>query len=308
MLKRIILPLCLGLLLPAMTLAAAMNKPVPQPSATQVISRTVALPSNSQNIQIRGRMNVKILAGLPDHDLRIIGAPNAVKHVRARFEGNNVEISTPLVLFGRFAKPLTVIIRTTQVYSLSFHGDGDLEGIDLNSPHLKLDLRNDGQVNLSAKRMGLNELVAKGPTQVVLRGVDSKHFTAQIAGDTQVVLRGEVVLQRLELKGNARFDAQWVHGSHVNVIAGGQAQAQLAGNVGTLEMTVRQQAGVNARYLRTQRNYIKTYNEATARIQTSNHQYALARDASNIYYFKTPFFKASMMAGWGSVLDFNGMT
>lgn len=308
MLMRFILLLCGGLLLPVVSLGGSFDKPSPvQTSSLQLSSRTVDLPSNAQRFRFHGRMNVKILAGLPEHDMRIIGSPLAVSGLQTRVEGNIVDMSASPVLLSKFATPLTVIIRTSNVYSLSFNGNGDLEGVDLNTPHLELKLHNQGKVNLAAANMGLTELQAQGPSQVVLRGVNSKHFSAQIGGNTCVVLRGEVALQQLTLDDAAKFDAQWVQGYKLKLLAAGQSQVQLAGTVGTLEMTVRNQATVNARYLRTLENYVKTYNQATVMIQTSKHQYTLARDTSNIYYFKSPFFKADMMASWGSVLDFNGM-
>lgn len=318
MIKRLILSLLIvfgSFTIPPVEAGAIANYARPS-SSDQTSSRVVALPvSNDQTssrvialpdiqiIHLNGKMDVKIISGLTDHDVRFIGGRSAVSQVQTRIHGRQLELIAP-----RYTRePFTVIIRVAQLYELAFVGKGDLEAIDMDTPQLKLNLQNQGNVKLSAQHMGVNALIATGSGSITLSGVDSQQFVANITGTKKVILTGKVAVQNLKLSGKTWFSAQWVQGSYCKVAATGYAQAQLAGKVGTFEMTLRQGAKVDAQYLRANDTYIKTYDFALAMVQTSRHQYTLARDSSNIYYYKTPFFQADLMSGAGSVLDFDGM-
>lgn len=256
-------------------------------------------------VVIKGPMDVNVISGIPENDVRLIGRTQDMNRVKTKVEKNTLTIT---MRSSSAAKPrLLVVIRARNIYDMRYSGSGHVEAIGLNSPWFNADLNATGKVDLSGKHLYLSQLDLHGSGDINLHNVHSKNLMIISKGSDRVTLSGEVDVNKIRMDGTSCVKILWVKSSVLEIRGKGKSYLELAGNIGTLDVILRDQAYFNGRYLRTHFAYVKTYDSSRADLQVTKVQNTLASQSSNIYYYKTPKYVGTHMDDSGAVLDLDGM-
>lgn len=293
------LTITLACLLMLVTLNACKTTNLTAQDARQITA------GHFDKVVVDGPMDVDLIGGIPENDVRLIGTKNDIYRVRAKVENETLYLT---MLSGTLSKQrLLAVVRAPTLYQLSFKGDGRLKAIGLDAPWFNADIISHGQVDLSGKQLRLSQLNLKGSAIISLHNVTSRDLSIESTGSDKVNISGTVNLSKIRMAGTSQVKILWIDSPDLQVRSKGQSYLDLAGTVGTLDVMLRGQSRFNGRYLRSKYAYVKTYDSSRADLQVTRVQNALASQASNIYYYKDPEFQGTHMAQAGSVLDMDGM-
>ena len=302
--RLLLLLLCVTLLVSgcySRSQAVALNKQkkaaVLNARVVQTATRTI--PSFSA-VQIKGRIDVSVHSGYKTPQVILRGDPRDLRKVITKVSNDT--------LFVKVAKGypkhgfVKAEIRGRYLNYLAYKGSGKLTGTKLKSNDLELDIDNDGIANLGGYLM-LRKLTARGKGLTKISGVHSNYLSVMIGGQAQVEMKGKTNLRELGINGSGRFNMYWVKGPLLKLRAHGNSTVQLAGVVEKLDVELYDTAHFEGRYLRANRAFVKTFDEAVAKISALKRQHTLASDHSDIYFYSLADMRTDCMAYDGSVLD-----
>lgn len=268
------------------------------PRIMTAVQNRPSLPFNK--VALKGSINVSLHTGYRKSAIILRGDSRDIANLKTVMEKG--------VLFIGFARnyrqngAVSVEIRTNHLNGFRYEGMGTIVGKNIHSGLLNLYIDNPGQTSLAGSLV-LHKLIAKGGGIIRIRDVRTQDFKLSIANKTKVQLAGVMMINNLDLEGEGYLSMYWVKSRMLTICARGGAYLQLAGLVDKLDVELWDNAHYNGRYLRAKNAFVKTHNHAIADLSAVKHQHTLAKDASDIYFYKIPDTSADFMAHQGSVLD-----
>lgn len=277
-----------------------------------VFAKSIQSPINNvQHIVANGHMDI-IIASARTPSLRIAQDGTAADEVYAHVQNHTLFLCTGNSCTYR-GKCLgcsshhkldrsTVYLRLPILNSLDFAGKGKVVARKVKSHGLRLNLHNCGSTWISGDAIPLRSLNNSGCGPVTIAHVKSPSVDIHLAGASVINIRGIIDLKHLAYSGNGSLNIYWLDSDHVKVDGKGSAQAFIAGVAKEAHIDLSQHAYLDARYLRSKEDVIKTRDYSRADVTPLHVLNALAVDHSNIYYYKDPISVNTYMRGYGSVL------
>lgn len=268
------------------------------------VSRIIKLNRFSRLVT-NDAIDVEVIAGSRQRMIRIIGAQRDVNNVSVQYRRHKLTVGMKekAQLKGR----VVAIIHAGQLSEITHNGSGKLSVIDVTGPLAHITVNADGPTNVSGRRIALHQLNTNGRGTVKITGLYANNLIIKGKGNNLLELRGRLGTSNISLAGG-KLSCYWIDSLHMHVNASSNTVLQLAGRVKLFEANLTDAAHLNARYLRAQRVFVKTYKTSLAELQVTDSQNTLASDSSNIYFYKNAKFHGDFMASSGAVLNMNGMS
>lgn len=251
-------------------------------------------------VNIQGQINVNLHTGYKKPQVLLSGDPRDLVQVKTEIKNSTLY----LTIGGGFPKhgAVSADVRGRYLNQIRYNGAGYLTGNQLHTSMVDMYLSNKGTTKLGGS-IGLRTLHITGSGYTQINGISSRNVDLVFKGDPKVQLRGMANIRKLNMDGSGWLSLYWVKSDWLTIRAKSSSQIQLAGVANRLDVELWDKAQFKGRYLRAQRSFVKTHNQALAEISSVNHQSSLASDASDIYYYNLPNTRADFMAFNGSVLD-----
>lgn len=253
--------------------------------------------SGFQGVVIHGLVNVRWTTG-SHYSVRVTGDTETLQHTSAVIRSGALHLQ-----IQSQKRPITLTMVTPRLSYFTYRGAGDIKANLRQSAPLNMDLRNAMETQITGS-VNLAVLKIKNSGSVKITGIHSAHMLLTIKESPSVQLEGVVNVNDLNLDGIGRLNIYWLSTNSIKVRARGSMVVQLAGIAKRLDVELWDTAHFNGRFLRGYETFIKTHDKSQADIVTVRYQHTLARDTSNIYFYKLPEGVADFMDENGSVLDF----
>jgi hypothetical protein len=215
------------------------------------------------SIQVIGDLDVQIDGGFHRQQLEVSGRLKNVQAIKMYMKGKTLHIGT--LVQPPFSPRVKIRASMPSFNQFSYGG---------------------GSGNINIKQLH--------PAQAV---------SMNIQGSPRVSINGNVRLHRLIVGGNSQLSIYWINSCDVSLTATDNAKISVAGMVGTLEADAFQCAWINARYLRAERVFVKSYGGSRVDVSAMCALNALASHYSTIYSYQDPRFQAPYMQCAGSVIQ-----
>lgn len=251
-------------------------------------------------VDVKGQINVNLHTGYKKPSLTLYGDPLDLEHVKIQVLAGRLCIELPKDYPKHGA--VTVDIKGQYLNAFSYKGAGLVKGRHLRSSALKLSLDNNGKTILGGQ-LGIQSLYVSGTGETDLSGISSRSMQIITKGKPNIRLNGKANLTSLTIDGGGTLAFYWLDSPSLTVRAHGCATTHLAGITDRLNVELWGCSKFKGRFLRAKRSFVKTHDVALAEITTLNKQHSLARDGSDIYYYKKPNMQTDFMAYDGAVLD-----
>lgn len=175
-------------------------------------------------------------------------------------------------------------INTTHVKEVIFKGSGNIQ---VNTKALlKLDLDTQDSIEVFGN-VYLSHLSVKGAGSIKVHDLHSQNLSIVTKEDSTTTLMGEFSLSKLVMQECSWLKALWCNSEYLSIQGYDQAFAMLAGNIRVLDMDINDHAYLQGRFLRAEKTFVKTHNNARADIFPIKKSFSLANDKSNIYSYAT---------------------
>lgn len=259
-------------------------------SAPLCLKKNVVIPDFS-GLKIEGPVNVTIDASrknLSIPALQIFGDPKTVSVVTWKIKNHTLYLATKMTYRPHLGDQLTIKVNTrpSQLDRIDFNSNGRLFGKGLMGS-LSLISRKNGSLRLCTNNLNLKSLVTQGASDIALYGVKSTDLAIQGKNGGKIQIEGEVALNAVNLTGNGILLVHWVNSPYLKINTSGEQKIFLAGITKTLDASLSQKSHLCAKQLIAENGFVKTKNQAEAKISVRNNLSILARDNSKIYYSPT---------------------
>lgn len=274
--------------------ACSMKKPAPSRVAEQR-----AIPSFTQ-MRVRGNIDVEFKTQQKTPQIYLYADSRDLPHIKTEIRNDtlNIVVDSDYPRFG----PVMAKVDARFLNRLDYQGEGDVYSPNAKSALLDLKINTPGRVRLKGK-MGLRNLNIEGTGKTIIQGINSRDLNIRMQGKPNIQLQGVANLRNLNFDGEGWLGLYWVSAKNLTIEGQGSAYVQLAGVVDTMHVNLHGHAHLNAKYLRAETAYVKTFEQSTADIQVLKNQNAVAEDQSGIYYYNDPPFNGTFMAHNGAVLE-----
>lgn len=194
-------------------------------------------------------------------------------------------------------------VRLTRVKHV---GNGTISVLCTYTPCLDIVVRNAGTVNVSG-RVGIHSIYNTGGAINII-GADSRWLTVCATEKGVTKIAGYVNLKKLVVAGDSCVYIYWVNSNGAYVVLRDNARVGLAGSVNHVDMNLSGNARLGAQYLHGDEVYVQTHNNAHANVAAKRKMFASAMNSSSIYYFGAPGIVTSYASVKGSILHVWGNT
>jgi len=253
-------------------------------------------------INVRGPVNVQIIAGTPLHDVRIVGTENYVQNLFVTNHGR--ELNVILYKNPKDKGRAMAVIRAGDVRKIHLSGRGTAKAIGLNSPELDVYADYQGMIDLSGHEMGLRYFRASRPGMIRIRGMSTPALKLKTSENNHIKFGRVRRLGYLDYSGNGSFEMSPVKSHLLHIEGSGRATAELHGLVDVLELTLHRNAIFDGRHFKVNTVFAKTYGGSKAHLHVYGAQHAFASDSSDIMFYNEADFIASHMLSSGAVLNY----
>jgi len=195
---------------------------------------------------------------------------------------------------------LTINIPTLRKFT--YKGEGAITANKIHASPLDLSIENNKNSTWSG-RIGLRYLTLKGTGETKITGIYSPNLKVKLMDSPHVILRGEANLRCLNTEGDGWLNVYWVKGQSIVIRSIGATRISLAGTVERLDACFSGKTRFDGQYLRAKETFIKTNDEAVAKISSVGDQHTLARGVSDIYYYNLPERRTDFMTRDAAILD-----
>lgn len=198
--------------------------------------------------------------------------------------------------------PVTMDVYINDYRGITQRGHIPITGQGIYSRALVLSANGDANIELSGN-INLANIHARGKTHIEMSGVNSRRSKIELFDNSYAKITGMIGVCDLNIHQQSCLIMHWINANSLKFVLGDNAYVQLAGHVNLLDAELFDKSKLAGRFLRSERTFIKTHNEAVAEISTIRAQHTYASDRSHIDYFYVPLYKTDMMVENGSVLD-----
>jgi len=153
----------------------------------------------------------------------------------------------------------------------------------------------------------VRELANNGNGNIEMKNIANKSMKLGFGGNSVTNLRGDLVLSRIDLSGNARLSAYWVDSSNLHVVTQNQSKLFLAGVVTNLDVIATDNAEIDAKYLRADNAYVRTADNADVGVTVNRSLSTLSTDRSTVYYYDNSRVGLHYLDSHGSALRMKGI-
>jgi len=260
-----------------------------------------------KHISISGPVNVTIDGSRQKQSVEIIGDPRSVAQTEVWVEKGYLYINMNKNYKPGYGSSILVKVNTPVLGELAYDGVGTVTGRNLQYGPTRLIAAGSGAINISGKNINVRQIYASGSSNICINEIDSANLIVQHPGTGDLSLNGKIVLQRIDFGGKGALDLKWIDSSYVKINGSGQGQLKVAGQVGLLDVSLNQNAYLDARYLRVQRGFVSTADHSTAHVSIKKMLGALSSGNSTIYYYNDSNYVGGYMQPAGSVLRMTGI-
>jgi len=283
----------------AFLLLGCAAKVVPLPKAANNTQQARPMPAFNQ-VLVGGRLNVTLRTGYSRPQVILHGDPRDLAQVVTVVKNNTLQV----ILNHGYPKfgAVSAELRSRYLNSFSYNGRGRITGRHITSTMLDLNITNPERTVIGGN-INLRRLEVNGPGYIEITGVKSQNLQLVMFGKAHVQIVGAVNLSTINLDGDGWFGLYWVKSNQLTIRARGNTFIQLAGVSNKLDLELWDRARFNGRYLRVDSTFVKTHGRSVAEILSLDKQHSLSTDASDIYFYNIPEYRADFMAFNGSTLD-----
>jgi len=147
---------------------------------------------------------------------------------------------------------------------------------------------------------------SREPLRVDLK-LSSPIHQLTVTGDGETHLSGNLIFSRIDVTGSALLYAYWINSTNIHLYAGNYAKVVLAGVATNLDIIARDNANVDARFLRTQNAFVRTDNQANVAVRVKNSLSTLSTHSSTVYYYGDSNLNLHYLGNFGSALRMQGI-
>jgi hypothetical protein len=198
--------------------------------------------------------------------------------------------------------PVTIDVYINDYRGITTRGHIPITGHGIYSRALVLSANGDANIDLSGN-INLANIHARGKTHIEMTGVHSRRSKIELFDNAYAKITGMVGICELNIHHQSCLIMHWVNATSLKFVLGDNAYVQLAGHVNLLDAELFEKSKLAARFLRSERTFVKTHDDSVAEISTVRAQHTYAIDRSHIDYFNVPLYKTDMMVENGAVLD-----
>lgn len=198
--------------------------------------------------------------------------------------------------------PVTIDVYINDYRGITQRGHIPISGHGIYSRGLVLSANGDANIDLSG-HINLANIHARGKTHIEMSGVHSRRSKIELFDQAYAKITGIVGVCDLNIHQRSCLIMHWVNASKLKFVLGDNAYVQLAGHVNLLDAELFEKSKLAARFLRSERTFVKTHDVSVAEISTVRAQHTYALDNSHIDYFNVPLYKTDLMVENGAVLD-----
>ena len=123
------------------------------------------------------------------------------------------------------------------------------------------------------------------------------------SGKSSIQLKGQFNLAQIIQNSSRPISITWANSDTIAVNGAGNGPIQLAGVTQQLRASLHNNSRLNAEYLRANKVWVKTSNNASAKVTATDSLRAFAHNNSNIYFYKQPTHITRQSTGSANVLQ-----
>lgn len=184
----------------------------------------------------------------------------------------------------------------------TYKGNGTITANKIHANPLDISIENNKNSTWHGS-IGLRYLTLIGKGETKITGIYSRNLHVKLIDSPHVILRGEANLRRLTTQGDGWLNMYWVKGRDVVIRSIGSTRISLAGSVERLDACFSGKTHFDGQYLRAKETFVKTNDEAVAKITTIRDQHTFANNVSDIYYYNLPTRRTNLMNRDAAILD-----
>jgi Putative auto-transporter adhesin, head GIN domain len=263
------------------TIAATPSTALTQRTVTHIGAFQVLAVEGRINVLIQTRKTLSPST----QPVTLFGDPQSVRAVEPFFKDGRLLLKTRWDYLPQAGQRLSVriIVTPDQLKEIDFASNGRLVGCGLTG-QLKLIARGSGTIDLHTQHLNLTTLTLEGKTHLSIDNLRSQSLAISGRNDGKVTLTGIAHLNSVNLTGQGQLSLYWVDSPRLTIRLAGQQTLALAGVAKTLDVQLKQDARLDAQSLRSKNGFIATANQSIANVSVNNQLSTSAKDQSHIYY------------------------
>ena len=253
-----------------------------------------------------GWFDIDLIQDTKHYSVSIQGYNDIIEHVQPVVKDGVLHLHMDRPYGKAEEQQIHVIIRMPTLRHIRYSGDATLRAEKLETGYLDVDMRRGGDLRLGG-RVALHDVRIAGAARLHISDVNSNDLHLFLGGNAQLELDGNIRVTEIVAADDSSLRLNWVDAPMLRATITQHAKVTLAGRVGLLQANVFHEATLDAKYLRADRAFVKTYHNGLAEINTIKSRSTLARHESNIYYYSDSDFEGDFMANDGTVMDMQQM-
>jgi|GEM_PF-5771095 len=193
---------------------------------------------------------------------------------------------------------------TGQAHTLQVNltGNSTLEGEDIRAGHVDLTTSANSQSTWQKQNVGWMNVMGEGHSQTVVNG-DVSVLSGILKGYAELLVpQGNIHELKIHLDGLSVLEFSSWKPKHISVRGDGHSYIRLKGRTERLDGELQGSAKLDSICLKTPTVFVKTWNQAEARVRNDHGLSAVAHEESNIYYYQDPKMVAAYLRSSGSVI------
>lgn len=253
------------------------------------------------DLSFEGDLNVVIKKSKKGSSLTLQGDSRDLAYITTTVKDGRMVVDVPDYYLRH--GPVKATVYVNKLNRLAFNGNGNIEAKNLVGSNMDLQLYINGEVNLSGK-LALREIKVTGKNILKLEHVTSKKLNIVMNGQSDITMKGMVNLKTLRAGGSGKLSLYWIDSPDLEVEGHGSVKIYLAGVARYLHALTNDDSELDARYLRSNKVYVKALGHSLIRVVSNKELNAFAAEQGRINYYQSPRLRAEHMAQNGAVLNF----
>lgn len=153
----------------------------------------------------------------------------------------------------------------------------------------------------------VHKILVSGNARMTFKNVGDAGVNIYLAGNSQTMMTGNILVQSLNVSDNAVLHAYWLNTRNLQISASGLSNIFIAGLVSNLDLYASDSANIDARYLRVDNAFLILKDNADVGVNIKRAQSSMVAPSATLYYYRDPHFRADYLYGNGADLRMPGM-